>query len=221
MTDKSYNHCPISVASAILEPRWTMQVLFELWSGKTRFNQFRRGLVNMSPSLLSKRLKEMEVNGLLIRKENNDTGEVNYSLTDLGLELEPIVEALGRWAHRNIDTAPSLEQPDVKLLTWDMMREVDRDHMPKSKRSTILFYFPKLPEFEARTWLVCPPNAAVELCGVDPGFDLDAIVTADLTSLTSVWLGCSSLETEIDSGQINMSGDPSVEVGIRKWLTRS
>ena len=178
MTEESYNHCPISLASAMLEPRWTMLVLFELWSGKTRFNQFRQGLVNMSPSLLSKRLKEMEVNGLLLRKENLDTGEITYSLTDIGRELEPIVNALGRWAHRNIDAAPSLEHPNHKLLTWDMMREVSRDDMPMAKLSTILFHFPKLPDFEARTWLVCPPGAAVELCGVDPGYDLDAIVTA-------------------------------------------
>ena len=218
MTENSYNHCPISVASALLEPRWTMLVLFELWSGKTRFNQFRRGLFNMSPSLLSKRLKEMEVNGLVIRRKNTATGEVNYTLTDTGRALEPIVDALGRWAHRNIDTAPSLEHPDVKHLTWNMMREVNRDDMPKAKRSTILFHFPKLPDFQARTWLICPPNAAVELCGIDPGYDLDAIVTADLTSLTSVWLGCSSLEAEIDAGHIDMAGDPRVEVGIRKWF---
>ena len=221
MTQKSYNHCPISLASAVLEPRWTMLVLFELWSGKTRFNQFRRGLSNMSPSLLSKRLKEMEVNELLIRHENTTTGEVNYTLTDTGRALEPIVDALGRWAHRNIDTPPSLEHPDVKHLTWNMMREVNRDDMPKAKRSTILFHFPKLPENLARTWLICPPNAAVELCGIDPGYDLDAIVSADLTSLTSVWLGRSSLKDEIDIGQINIAGDPRVEAGLEKWFARN
>ncbi|MBL4768308.1 MAG: helix-turn-helix transcriptional regulator [Rhodobacteraceae bacterium] len=218
MTKNSYNHCPIAVASALLEPRWTMLVLFELWSGNTRFNQFRRGLPNMSPGLLSKRLKEMELNGLVLRQENVATGGVKYSLTETARSLEPIVDALGRWAHRNIDTAPSLECPDVKLLMWNIMREVDPACMPKSKRITILFHFPKLPDFRARQWLICPPNSTVELCAIDPGFDLDAIVTADLTSLTSVWLGCSSLEAEIDSGHIDMAGDPRVEVGIRKWF---
>lgn len=218
MTEKSYNHCPIAVASVLLEPRWTMSVLFELWSGNTRFNQFRRGLPSMSPSLLSKRLKELEVNGLIVRQENSATREVKYSLTKLGLSLEPIVDALGRWAHRNIDSAPSLERPDVKQLMWNMMREVNPASMPKSKRTTILFHFPKLPDFDARQWLVCPPDSAVELCAIDPGFDLDVIVTADLTSLTSVWLGRSSLEIEISAGKINLAGDPRVETGIRKWF---
>ena len=116
MTDFTYNHCPIAVASSLLEPRWTMLVLCELWSGKTRFNEIRRGLQNISPTMLSKRLWEMEQNGLLERQEKASTGEVNYVLTETSRALEPIVDALGRWAHCSVDSEPSLEHPDVKLL---------------------------------------------------------------------------------------------------------
>ena len=220
MSKHTYNHCPIAVASALLEPRWTMLVLCELWSGNTRFNEMLRGLQNMSPTLLSTRLKQMEQNGLLERQENIETGEVNYFLTETGRALEPIVDALGRWAHSNVDSTPSLECPDVKLLMWDMMREVDPAVMPVSKRTTVLFHFPELPKFRKNQWLICLPNAAVELCAIDPGFDLDAIVTGDLKSLTSVWLGDSGLNDKIDTGQIELDGDPRIVNGIRKWFSR-
>ena len=52
-----------AMAASLLEPRWTMLVLCEIWSGATRFNEIQRGLPGMSPGLLSRRLKELEANG--------------------------------------------------------------------------------------------------------------------------------------------------------------
>jgi len=51
--------CPVAMAADMLEPRWTMLVLCEMWSGSTRFNEIQRGVSGMSPGLLSKRLKDM------------------------------------------------------------------------------------------------------------------------------------------------------------------
>ena len=59
--------CPISHACELLEPRWTIQILTELWNGSTRFNDIRRGVGNISSGLLSKRLKQLEVAGLVER----------------------------------------------------------------------------------------------------------------------------------------------------------
>ena len=58
MQDSSYpRFCPVAMAASLLEPRWTMLVLCEMWSGSTRFNEIQRGVPGMSPGLLSKRLK--------------------------------------------------------------------------------------------------------------------------------------------------------------------
>ncbi|NHX27970.1 helix-turn-helix transcriptional regulator, partial [Escherichia coli] len=51
--------CPITKACEVLEPRWTIPILAELWAGSSRFNDIRRGVGNISPGLLSKRLKEL------------------------------------------------------------------------------------------------------------------------------------------------------------------
>ena len=60
--------CPVAMAASLLEPRWTMLLLCEMWSGSTRFNEIQRGVPGMSPGLLSKRLKEMEASGLVTRR---------------------------------------------------------------------------------------------------------------------------------------------------------
>src|SRR5262245_26943473 len=74
--------CPISHASEVLGPRWTIQILTELWNGSTRFNDIRRGVGNISSGLLSKRLKELEVVGLIERIEDKAAGTVAYIRTE-------------------------------------------------------------------------------------------------------------------------------------------
>ncbi|WJI66626.1 helix-turn-helix transcriptional regulator [Mesorhizobium sp. C399B] len=70
MTRRPYGLvCPISHACEFLEPRWTIQILTELWNGSTRFNDIRKGVGNVSSALLSRRLKEMEALGLVERVE--------------------------------------------------------------------------------------------------------------------------------------------------------
>ena len=66
MAGKSYNlFCPLAMACEAVEPRWTLLILAERWDGSTRFNEIRRGVPGISPTLLSRRLKEMEAQGLI------------------------------------------------------------------------------------------------------------------------------------------------------------
>jgi DNA-binding HxlR family transcriptional regulator len=86
--------CPISLACEILEPRWTIQILTELWNGSTRFNDIRKGVGNISTALLSRRLKEMEALGLVERVEDRATGTIDYFRTEKAINLEPAMNAL-------------------------------------------------------------------------------------------------------------------------------
>ena len=60
--------CPVAITSEILCTRWTTLVVRELMCGSTRFNQIRRGVPLMSPSLLSKRLTELSDHGVVQKK---------------------------------------------------------------------------------------------------------------------------------------------------------
>ena len=61
--------CPLAMAAEVLCSRWTMVLMRELVAGSTRFNDLRRGVPKMSPTLLSLRLKELELAGIVRRRE--------------------------------------------------------------------------------------------------------------------------------------------------------
>ena len=98
---RSYGqYCPLAITAELLCQRWTLLVISRLIDGCTRFNEIHRGLPQISPSLLSKRLSELEKSGLLeTRKAGNGAGR-EYLPTAATLELEPVIEALGVWGQR-------------------------------------------------------------------------------------------------------------------------
>ncbi|MCZ4273946.1 helix-turn-helix domain-containing protein [Maritalea porphyrae] len=222
MSQNSYNQfCPIAMACEILEPRWTLLIMCEMWSGSMRFNEIRRGVPRMSPTLLSKRLKEMEVHGLISRREDGVTGGITYKITPVGNELGPIVHALGQWAHRNVDTEVTLEHLDARLLMWNIRRKVDRHALPMHQKTTIQFMFPELENEQTNYWLIAKPGCDVDICWNDPGFNVDLFVSAELKAMTSAWLGLSRLEKEIDDQKIDLIGDEHLASTIGNWLVRS
>ena len=86
-----HQFCPVSKAMELLDERWTMLVVRELVIGSERFNDLRRGLPRMSPTLLSRRLQQLERAGVVERRV--DGKDVRYVLTEAGEELR-------RWSRR-------------------------------------------------------------------------------------------------------------------------
>jgi DNA-binding HxlR family transcriptional regulator len=205
------------MAAEILASRWTLLVIGEMLSGSTRFNEIRRGVPRMSPALLSKRLRELEEHGVLTRVEGRVT---EYRLTQSGQDLAPLVEGLGRWAMRWIDSNCTLANLDAQLLMWNMRRKIDPDPLPR-RRTVVQFIFPELPKTARHYWLIVSPTQGVDLCSIDPGYDVDLHVTADLRALTSAWLGMSRLGDEMAAGKIVLTGDRELSRTISKWLKLS
>src|ERR1700709_736371 len=174
MTQGSYKQfCPVAMAAEILCTRWTVVLLRELVAGSTRFNELRRGVPRMSPALLSQRLKDLETAGIVARMPSaSDPGLFEYHLTVAGRELGPIVEAFGVWGQRRIEADLSLQHLDVQLLMWDTRRNLKTPPMP-TKRSVVQFSYPELPAAQRSWWLIVDPEESVDLCSIDPGFDVD------------------------------------------------
>src|SRR5687767_5166205 len=98
---KTYGQfCPVAQAAEIVAERWTLLVLRELILGSRRFNDLRKGVPLMSPSLLAQRLRELEDAGVIQRTPAEKGGGSDYGLTPMGRDLQPVIEALGMWAHR-------------------------------------------------------------------------------------------------------------------------
>jgi DNA-binding HxlR family transcriptional regulator len=99
-TTRTYGDgCSIARALDLVGERWALLVVRELLLGPKRYTDLRKGLPNASPNVLSHRLDELEAAGIVRqRKLPPPVGSRVYELTDWGLNLEPIVISLGRWA---------------------------------------------------------------------------------------------------------------------------
>jgi len=219
MAEGSYNQfCPIAMASEILCTRWTLLVLRELLSGARRFNELRRGLQRLSPALLSKRLKDLEAAGLVTRsKVTGEPGLFEYQLTKAGLELAPVIDGVGAWGHKWIKTEASLKKLDVNLLMWGIRSDINPKPMP-ARRTTIQVILTDLPKAKKNWWLIAQPGEGVDLCSVDPGFDVDLYLSTDLRTLTEVWMGHTPIGRAKQEGRLIVTGNRQLEADMKIWF---
>lgn len=211
--------CPVAKAAELVAERWTFLVIRELLLGSRRFNELKRGVPLMSPSLLSQRLKELQRAGIVRKVEGDGPKNTEYELTEAGEQLRPIVEGLGvwglRWAHDRI----TREDLDPGLLMWDMRRGICAEHMPAG-RSVIEFDF-GAREKKKRMWWLVVTDGEVDLCLVYPGYDADLTVTTDLRAMTDVWLRRMSVNDALRGGLIHLEGRRDLARSFPKWLGQS
>jgi DNA-binding HxlR family transcriptional regulator len=209
--------CPITHACEMLEARWTIPILSEMWGGSTHFNDIKRGVGNISPTLLAKRLKELEANGLIERIEDPATGQVDYVRTQRGIDLEPALDALAKWAQCNIEARTALADLDVSNLMWHMRSYIEPDLLPK-RQVVIRFRFSD-PGLDYDTyWALIRPGVPVEICSSIPGFDVDLYIETDKVSLTSIILSRTTISREVDAGRLFLSGDALLVRTMDRWL---
>jgi DNA-binding HxlR family transcriptional regulator len=207
------------MAAEIVCTRWTALILRELLSGSRRFNDLRRGVPRMSPTLLSKRLKELAKAGIIESRLRESEQAVEYFLTPAGEDLRDVVMRLGSWGYRWIEPQLSLQKLDPNLLMWDMRRNIDPTPLP-AHRCTIHFRFPELAATKRAYWLVVE-GQDVDLCYFDPGFEINLYIQSSLKSMTSIWMGASTVREEIDHGHLEIDGDPQLAGSIQTWLALS
>lgn len=92
-------HCPAELSLEFLSGKWRAMVIFWLMGGPKRFNELQRRLGAITHRTLSKTLKEMEADGLVLRTDHGEIPpRVDYALTDRGSSLKPVLVAMERWA---------------------------------------------------------------------------------------------------------------------------
>jgi DNA-binding HxlR family transcriptional regulator len=216
MSASYHQFCPVSKAMELLDERWTMLVVRELVCGSEHFNELRRGLPRMSPTLLSRRLHELVRAGVVDRQvEGND---VRYVLTQAGHELRTVVEALGAWGIRWIGELGDGDL-DPKLLMWDMHRHIDKDAIPDG-RTVVQFRFPDAPS-DARDWWLVITRGEVDVCDVDPGHAVSVTVTASLRSMVNLWRGDLSWSNALRAGAVEVHGPEGLRRAVPGWFTLS
>jgi hypothetical protein len=142
---------------------------------------------------------------------------VEYRLTQSGRDLRTVVEAVGIWGQRWVETSPSLQNLDADLLMWDMRRSLNPSPMP-SRRLVIEFRYPEQPPKRRSYWLIVTPGEEVDVCSVDPGFDVDLYVTADLRTMTAVWIGVTTVRQAVADAKMTLTGDLQLTKTMQAWL---
>jgi DNA-binding HxlR family transcriptional regulator len=205
MPDSGYNQfCPVAMAAEVLGTRRTLLLLRELLAGSTRFNDLRRGVPRMSPALLSKRLKDLETAGIVTRcKTSGSPDFFEYQLTDAGRDLQKVIEAVGIWGQRWIETEATLENLDPELLMWDIRRNIDPRPMPH-RRTTIQIIFKDLAKSRQSWWLIVEPDREV-----------------DLRTMTEIWMGYTTITRAKEQGKLFVSGNRQLETSMRSWFSLS
>ena len=221
---KSYGQfCPVAKAAEILTEKWTLLILRDLLGGSRHFNDLRKGVPLMSPSLLSKRLKSLEQAGVIERRRGATSRATEYHLTAAGLEVEPMISIFGSWGQRWVRNRIVEAKLDVGLLMWaivmDLRSGIDGDYF-SSQRTVVQFEFTDITGPKKLWWLMVHSGEA-DLCIEDPGFEVDLFVLTDLSTLTRAWMGDIPLKQAVRSGAIELHGSKLLADGFDKWMRRS
>ncbi len=211
-------YCPIAKAVEILGDRWTLLIVRDMLTGTCHFNDLERGLPGISRGLLAERLKRLQRMELVEKvRLQNGRQRTAYHLTVAGRELEPVINSLLVWGVRWAFEDPEESDLDPVLLMWWMRSGVIVDNLPEH-RVVARFDFTgaKYESF----WLLLSKED-VSVCLTDPGFELDVLVTANLTAFYKVWLGRLSFADALEDGHVEIDATPALEDALPTWFTYS
>jgi DNA-binding HxlR family transcriptional regulator len=97
---ESPDYCAIEVAMEVLGGRWKLAILKQLLAGTQRFGQLQRAMPSITQRMLTRQLRELEVDGLVARRVYQQVPpKVEYSLTPVGSSLKKIADLLDEWGH--------------------------------------------------------------------------------------------------------------------------
>ena len=190
--------CGTAHALELIGDRWTLLVLRELMLGARRFSQLRTDLPGLSANVLTQRLAELEERRLVRRRTLPPPASAQvYEATAWGLEAEPVIQALGRWAARSPQHDPTLPLSGVSILL--SFRTMIDEKRARKVDARIGFVFGK-DRYVARVrkGRIKVAQGAVEDC--------DAVISTAPTTLAAVVYGGAPIDLLGISGDRDLVG---------------
>lgn len=210
--------CPISKAAEILGEKWTVLIVRELLMGATRFNELQRGLSQISPTILNKRLASLTDHGLIVKRKIKGQQGYEYFPSECCKELLPVIKSLGdwgmRWARDNmLDT-----DYDVELLMLYLQRSIQTDKLVGGE-TVIRFNFTDI-QSPADWWIIATPEG-VDVCTKDPGREVDVYFTSTVKTMADIWMGDVPYRKAVADGSLKVVGQPALTRNIFTWINKS
>jgi DNA-binding HxlR family transcriptional regulator len=203
--------CSIARAHEVLGARWSLLIVRELLSGGRRFNEIRGGIPRISRTMLSERLRELMLAGVVARIDGPHGPE--YELTEAGQELSSLVGVLATWGQRWLPRRAMDEDLDVEPLLIDMQRRVQFDALPQ-KPFVIRF---EIEGGKPRFLLLSRSEAS--LCTHNPGFPEPLLVKTPLAALVAWWRGDVKF-LEAQRMGLTLNGPKGMKRDFAEWFGR-
>lgn len=203
-------YCPIAKTAEIIGDRWSILILRDMLVGTHRFNALARGLPGISRTLLAKRLRHLQMSGLISKCGGS------YELTEAGEDLRPLVFSMADWGAKWAFPDPEPEDLDPDLLVWWIHGQIEQTIGPGTRVVVEVEFF----DCKARYWLVIEADD-VSVCLTDPGFEVDIFLRSTLRTMYLVWLGRSDMGHALRNGDIELSGDDHLVRAFPGWLRLS
>ena len=219
MSRRAYNQfCGLAGALDIVGERWTLLIVRDLSGGPKRYSDLAGSLEGIGTSLLAARLKQMESDDLIARRDlPPPAASTVYELTDTGWELVDALTPLVAWgAKHGLEASRPPTQsfrPEWSLaLAARALREARGDGATPITIEFTIDDMPAVVTINDQQSSVSPGRA---------GGMVDASIVTDSTTLVSAVAGRMSLEDAVANGQIQASGDPTVLVDFATILSQA
>jgi DNA-binding HxlR family transcriptional regulator len=192
--------CAAAHTLDLVGERWALLVVRELMLGPRRFTDLRSGIPDISPNVLGQRLRELEEIGVLHRTKLPPPAATRvYELTEWGYELEPVLQALGRWGSRS-PTMPHDGELGISSFVL-AMRTMFSPDAAKGLRATYQLHLGEQPfaakvsrgEFEIEAGVAKDPDATIR--------------AAEHMNLVDVVFNERSLGEALEAGELEIEGD--------------
>ena len=217
---KSYGQfCPVAKAAELFCERWTPLIIRDLAAGASRFSEIQRGVPLMSPTLLSRRLKQLEAENVIERVPLSSGKGHGYRLTPAGVEFVPLVQELAVWGQRWSRRQLAEGEIDLGLLVWALERNVNASAFG-ARQCVVRLRLADQPQAKQLWWFVNKDDHC-ELCLEDPGLEVDLYLESTLPDMIYIVRGDLSLARAMDDGKIEAIGSTQTQRALAKWMNFS
>jgi DNA-binding HxlR family transcriptional regulator len=208
-------YCPVARTAEIFAERWTPIIVRNLLTGSHTFGQLREGAPGIPKALLADRLTTLARAGIIERRVDRQTKAVTYQMTQAGLELKPLIDAMGFWGMRWLEVEP--HHIDPAYVLWATARLVDTQLLPDH---TITVRFDLEDSPNEHYWLLLHrPHA--EICTHYPGHAEDLLVHCETDALARLHLRERTYTQLVRAGRIRVDGPPRLARALHTWIKSS
>ena len=209
-------YCPIARGAEIFAERWTPLIVRNLHLGCGSYSEILVGAPGLSRTLLSQRLRQLELVGIVESAPKPDGRGRHYRLTRSGHDLFTVCQSLGEWGARWLEIAP--EHLDPFVVLWSMCNALRADQLP-DRRVVIRFDFSGRARRE-RYWLLIE-HGDTEICKTYLGHDEDLYIAAEAEAFVKWHAGQLTWSQATREGRIQLNGPSSLVRAFPTWNARS